>query len=114
MSNVPLNIQLPDNIKCKILFITYHRSHSPSFCCRYVYEGYLYSSSIDYLDPAPSATSYTWTLLGVGWVLPNLALASSHTLIICLYKWVNTANAGTPISNPQLGFPIFVRQKPNI
>ena len=59
--------------------------------CRYVYEGYLYSSSIDYLDPAPSATSYTWTLLGVGWVLPNLALASSHTLIICLYKWVNNA-----------------------
>jgi len=53
---------------------------------RYVYEGYLYSSSIDYLALDEASVSYTWILLVVGWLTPNFIILSSHALVICLYK----------------------------
>ena len=55
----------------------------------YIYvrlQGYLYSSSIDYLAVDQSSVSYTWTLLVVGWLTPNVIILSSHALVICLYK----------------------------
>ena len=53
----------------------------------YHVQGYLYSSSIDYLtrDDAAS-TAYCWLLLLLAWGLPNILILASHILIVTIYR----------------------------
>ena len=53
----------------------------------YYIQGYLYSSSIDYLtrDDAAS-TAYCWLLLLLAWGLPNILILASHILIVTIYR----------------------------
>ena len=50
-------------------------------------QGYLYSSSIDYLtrDDAAS-TAYCWLLLLLAWGLPNILILASHIIIVTIYR----------------------------
>ena len=50
-------------------------------------QGYLYSSSIDYLTrDDPASTAYCWLLLLLAWGLPNILILASHILIIAVYR----------------------------
>ena len=50
-------------------------------------QGYLYSSSIDYLTrDDPASTAYCWLLLLLAWGLPNILILASHILIIAIYR----------------------------
>ena len=51
-----------------------------------MYEGYLYSSTVDYTATSPPDRLYTWTLLVLGYILPNLLILLSHLTILGLYR----------------------------
>ena len=53
---------------------------------RYIYEGYLYSSTVDYLSTSLTDLSYTWMLMTMGWVLPNLLIMVSHASTVTIYR----------------------------
>ena len=57
-------------------------------------QGYLYSSSIDYLtrDDAAS-TAYCWLLLLLAWGLPNILILASHIIIVTIYRSEETSAA---------------------
>ena len=54
---------------------------------RYIYEGYLYSSTVDYLSTAQPSLSYTWLLMTIGWLLPNIIIIISHATVVIEYRW---------------------------
>ena len=56
---------------------------------RYIYEGYLYSSIVDYPTTLQPALSYIWLLMAVGWILPNVLIVMSHATIIWVYRSVH-------------------------
>ena len=49
-------------------------------------QGYLYSSSIDYLTTLQPGLSYTWLLMAIGWLLPNMLIIMSHATVIATYR----------------------------
>ena len=57
--------------------------------CRYIYEGYLYSSTVDYTASTQQGRLYTWSLLSLGYVLPNILIILSHLTILGLYRFNN-------------------------
>ena len=44
-------------------------------------QGYLVSSTIDYLSQAMGPLSYTWVLAIIGWLGPTLVMVYSHIII---------------------------------
>ena len=55
---------------------------------RYIYEGYLYSSTVDYLTTLQPSLCYTWLLMTIGWLLPNIIIIISHATVVIEYRWV--------------------------
>ena len=51
------------------------------------YQGYLYSSTIDYLTTLKPALSYTWLLMAIGWILPMMLIILSHATVVWVYRW---------------------------
>ena len=49
-------------------------------------QGYLYSSTVDYLTKLQPALSYTWVLMTIGWLLPNMVIAISHASLAIQYR----------------------------
>ena len=49
-------------------------------------QGYLMSSTVDYLDSSQPGLSYTWLLMVLLWLLPNSAIFFSHGLVVYLYR----------------------------
>ena len=56
---------------------------------RYVYEGYLYSSTVDVDSISPADRMYIWTLLTMGYIVPTVLISLSHLTIIGLYRYNN-------------------------
>ena len=61
-------------------------SQTVTLYCRYVYEGYLYSSTVDFLAASETDMIYTWTLLVIGYILPHILILLSHLVIIIIYR----------------------------
>ena len=51
-----------------------------------MYEGYLYSSTVNFLASSETDMIYTWTLLVIGYILPNILILLSHLTILLLYR----------------------------
>ena len=51
-----------------------------------MYEGYLYSSTVDFLATSDTDMLYTWTLLLIGYIIPNIFIFLSHLTIITIYR----------------------------
>ena len=51
-----------------------------------MYEGYLYTSTVDFLATSETDMIYTWTLLVIGYILPNILILLSHLTILLLYR----------------------------
>ena len=51
-----------------------------------MYEGYLFSSTVDFLATSEFDMIYTWTLLVIGYIVPNLLILLSHLSIILVYR----------------------------
>jgi hypothetical protein len=49
-------------------------------------QGYLYSSSIDYLTTLQPGLSYTWLLMTIGWLLPTILIILSHATVVATYR----------------------------
>ena len=56
-----------------------------------MYEGYLYSSTVDFLAEDPLSLSYTWTLMLSGFIIPNILIISSHIFVCSLYRSVSAS-----------------------
>ena len=54
----------------------------------YYTQGYLYSSTVDYLTTLQPSLSYTWLLVTIGWLLPNIIIIISHATVVIEYRWV--------------------------
>ena len=69
-------------VHCAVLYCTV------LYCTvlRYVYEGYLYSSTVDFTATSQEDRLYLWTLLAMGYILPNIIIVISHLSIIGLYR----------------------------
>ena len=52
-----------------------------------MYEGYLYSSTVDFLATSETDMIYTWTLMVIGYIVPNLLILLSHLSIILAYRY---------------------------
>ena len=50
-------------------------------------QGYLYSSTVDYLTTLQPDLSYTWLLMLLGWLLPNVLIIMSHATVVWVYRW---------------------------
>ena len=70
-----------------------------------MYEGYLYSSTVDFLSTSQTDLAYTWTLLVIGYVVPNLLILLSHLAIIIIYRnnnfdaWLSRQGSVEPRNN---------------
>ena len=53
-------------------------------CCM---QGYLLSSTVDYLDTTQPGLAYTWILMAFAWIFPNSAIFCSHGIVVHLYRW---------------------------
>ena len=51
-------------------------------------QGYLYSSTVDFLAEDPASLSYTWLLMITGFILPNIFIISSHVFVCHIYRSV--------------------------
>ena len=89
------------NVQCSVQYFSVHR---------YVYEGYLYSSTVDYTATSPTDRLYTWSLLALGYILPNILILLSHLSILGLYRYNKfdaweaggSVEAGTHATNKRL------------
>ena len=54
-------------------------------------QGYLLSSTVDFLAVDSWSLSYIWLLMVVGWFLPNLLILSSHVIVILTYRSAQTS-----------------------
>ena len=66
---------------------------------RYIYEGYLYSSTVDYMTTLQPALSYIWLLMAIGWILPNVLIVMSHATVIWVYRYVHGVHVCLTILN---------------
>ena len=70
-----------------------------------MYEGYLYSSTVDFLATSQTDMIYTWTLLVIGYILPNILILLSHLTIIHIYRnnnfdaWLARQGSAEPRNN---------------
>ena len=62
-------------------------------------QGYLLSSTVDFLAVDSWSLSYIWLLMVVGWFLPNLLILSSHVIVILTYR---SAQTSTNLQRAQL------------
>ena len=51
-------------------------------CNRYTYEGYLISSTVDYLSQQPAHIAFNWMLFSIAWVGPSIMILVSHVKIL--------------------------------
>ena len=49
-------------------------------------QGYLYSSTVDFLAVDPVSLSYTWVLMLSGFIFPNIFIISSHLFVCNIYR----------------------------
>ena len=49
---------------------------------RYAYEGYLISSTVDYLSQNPADMFFNWMLFSIAWVGPSIMILYSHLKIL--------------------------------
>ena len=54
----------------------------------YSTKGYLYSSTVDYLTTLQPSLCYTWLLMTIGWLLPNIIIIISHATVVIEYRCV--------------------------
>ena len=87
-----------------------------------MYEGYLYTSTVDFLATSETDMIYTWTLLVIGYIVPNILILLSHLAIITTYRnnnfdtWMARQGAVEPrnhfVNNHRLAvrqtYPAFV------
>ena len=70
-----------------------------------MYEGYLYTSTVDFLATSETDMIYTWTLLVIGYILPNILILLSHLAIILIYRqnnfeaWLERQGSREPRNN---------------
>ena len=70
-----------------------------------MYEGYLYSSTVDFMASSKKDMIYTWTLLVIGYILPNILILLSHLTIILIYRknnfdaWLARQGSAEPRNN---------------
>ena len=69
---------------CSFLIITFFIGLLKENKC---VQGYIYSSTVDYLSKQQTDQLYIWILLVVGWVLPNTAMLFFHFLVITSFRW---------------------------
>ena len=63
---------------------------------------------MDYLSTSLPDLAYTWVLMTIGWVLPNLLIMVSHTTVIRSYR--SEYSKGRQIIGLQEGIPSKVKQ----
>ena len=51
-----------------------------------VSQGYLYTSTVDYLTQDPAHISYIWILMVSGWMLPNIVMVTFHAMVIIAFR----------------------------
>ena len=51
-----------------------------------VHQGYLYTSTVDYLTQDPAHISYIWILMVSGWMLPNIVMVTFHAMVIIAFR----------------------------
>ena len=51
------------------------------------FQGYLMTSTVDYMATDPHSLLFCWILLILGYVLPNVTIFFSHISINSLYRW---------------------------
>ena len=51
-----------------------------------MYQGYLYTSTVDYLTQDPAHISYIWILMVSGWMLPNIVMVTFHAMVIIAFR----------------------------
>ena len=67
-----------------------------------MYEGYLYTSTVDFLAASETDMIYTWTLLVIGYIIPNILILLSHLAIVLIYRnnnfdaWLARQGAAEP------------------
>ena len=49
-------------------------------------QGYLFSSTVDFLSLDLSSLTYTWLLMCLGWIFPNIFIISSHIFVCLVYR----------------------------
>ena len=49
---------------------------------RYTYEGYLLTSTVDYLSQEMSDMTFNWMIFSIGWLAPSLVIIYSHLNIV--------------------------------
>ena len=54
----------------------------------YSTKGYLYSSTVDYLTTLQPSLCYTWLLITIGWLLPNILIIIFQATVVIEYRWV--------------------------
>ena len=51
-----------------------------------VCQGYLYTSTVDYLTQDPAHISFIWILMVTGWMLPNIVMVTFHAMVIIAFR----------------------------
>ena len=51
-----------------------------------VSQGYLYTSTVDYLTQDPAHISFIWILMVTGWMLPNIVMVTFHAMVIIAFR----------------------------
>lgn len=55
-------------------------------------QGYLFSSTVDFLSLDLSSLTYTWLLMCLGWIFPNIFIIFSHIFVCLVYRSVSVIN----------------------
>ena len=58
---------------------------------RYTYEGFLFSSTVDYLSKDMTDMTFNWMLFSIGWLTPSLVIIYSHLNILRANRTNNQA-----------------------
>ena len=78
-----------------------------------MYEGYLYSSTVDFTASSYTDMLYIWTLLTIGYILPNIIIILSHLTIVSLYRYNNleiwAASGNNHVRNQRLEVVLMSR-----
>ena len=59
---------------------------------RYTYEGYLISSTVDYLSQDSSDKIFNWMIFSIAWLGPSLVILYSHVKILRANRFVQTSS----------------------
>ena len=50
-------------------------------------QGYLLSSTVDFLAEDPASLSFIWLLMVVSYIIPNIIIFISHSVVIIAYRY---------------------------